>query len=84
MITFLILGFNSKRLLRVADKYQVPALKDKCEKALGKCIKISNAIDLFTTAHDVSAQHLLTVASKFIVKHQQELCNTEEWKSKVD
>ena len=67
----------------MAYKYHVKGLNDKCERALAKYINISKAIDLLVVASDVKSKYLLSIASKFITFHRQELCDTEAWKEKV-
>jgi hypothetical protein len=76
--------YISVDLLLLADKYNVPLLKKKCEIGLGSHIALDNAIDLITVSSRIQASILLQRTAKFIFQHLKELVDTTKWNEMVE
>jgi hypothetical protein len=63
-------------LLATADKYNIPALFNKCEISLCSSINVENATDYFLVAYLHEAASLKQVAMKFIIDNNAQLMDT--------
>jgi speckle-type POZ protein len=75
--------YQSTELLVLADKYNIPSLKDKCELALSEILTNFNAIQLLSTAFLISAKTLLKNAAIYITKNHRELVGSDDWAEMV-
>lgn len=66
-------------LLVAADKYSIPDLKLRCEKALISALTVDNVCDLLTLADAHAAQHLKERAVEFLVAHAANVTRTHGW-----
>ncbi|XP_011695753.1 PREDICTED: uncharacterized protein LOC105454662 [Wasmannia auropunctata] len=70
-----------KKLLTIANKYDVSALKVMCEHYLLHCITIRNAVELIRFAFSSNAKFLETHSAAFIKFHLTEITNTKEFRN---
>ncbi|VDP11377.1 unnamed protein product [Soboliphyme baturini] len=66
-------------LLVAADKYSLPDLKLRCEKALISALNTENACDLLIMADTHSASRLKEKAIEFFVTHSSPITQTPGW-----
>jgi len=60
---------SATELLRITDKYNVPALKELCEEILGECLTTTNAVELGMLADKTDAKQLIKSVVKFVKKN---------------
>lgn len=79
LIYFLYTGRTRKldslaeELLSLADRFQVPALKEVAEKALRKNMKVESVCNTFVMADLHNSKELKDDAMNYIVEHMQEV-----------
>ena len=56
-------------MLQIADKYDVPLLKEVCEETLGDCLTAANVVDLSILADKIDAQDLIKSVVKFVKRN---------------
>ena len=71
---------DSCDLMLLADRYNVPSLKQVCEENLVLDINCSNVFERLQVATMVSVPELLETAATFIASHHQKLYGTNDWK----
>ncbi len=67
-------------LLPLADKYNIPRLKLKCEKYLADNISVRNAAKIIRLADMHNSPELFKVAQNFVLLHMDSVKNTQYWK----
>ena len=72
--------FKAEELLKAADKYQISAIKDACEKYLQCHLKSGNAIRLLIFGHLHSASGLMEACLDYLSRHAREVWFRPEWK----
>lgn len=73
------LSTTADRLLVVADKYEIPALRWLCEKEIGLNLSIENAAQTLVLADMHQASQLKKHALIFITLHAQQVFATDGW-----
>ncbi len=63
----------AKDLFRLADKWNIIGLRDKCEKYLMHIISLENFKELAQLAESLGTPKLMDVAMKFALKHLKDL-----------
>ncbi|XP_015925866.1 speckle-type POZ protein [Parasteatoda tepidariorum] len=70
---------RAKKLLIVADKYQVLTLKEKCSIFLNCKMSLTNVYEILVLADTISHARLKAAAIDFIVKNSEEILLSSEW-----
>ncbi|XP_011695745.1 PREDICTED: protein roadkill-like isoform X1 [Wasmannia auropunctata] len=70
-----------KKLLTIADKYEVSVLKLTCEHYLLRYIMIENAVELIQLAFSSNAKFLESRSATFLKFHKNEIVNTNEFRN---
>ncbi len=65
-------------LFAAADKYNIPALLNKCELGLCSSINVGNALNYFLVAYLHEAATLKRIAMRFIINNFDELKESPE------
>jgi hypothetical protein len=65
-------------LFATADKYNIPALLNKCELGLCSSINVGNALNYFLVAYLHEAATLKRIAMRFFIDHFDELKDSSE------
>ena len=69
---------QAKELLVAADKYDVAALKEMCERALAKTVKIENAVELLIFADLFNANLLREHLMDYLSVHKSKITEKDE------
>ncbi|GBN03065.1 Speckle-type POZ protein [Araneus ventricosus] len=70
---------NACELYAAADKYEMLALKKKCSTFLETNLSVANACDLLLLSSLHQDEDLTSVARDFILEHDKEIINSEDW-----
>jgi len=72
-----------RNLLAAADKYNIPELKEICEKALCESMNVENVSSLLLFARDRNSDNLKRKAIDFITRNIQAVTNSPGWNELV-
>jgi len=78
-----ILKINAESLLKMADQYDVPKLKEVVVKTMLASMSKENVLETILAAHRYNAPNLKEDAIQFIVKHRVDKGKLAEWKVKM-
>ncbi|GBM26203.1 Speckle-type POZ protein [Araneus ventricosus] len=73
-------GDNAMDLYRAADKYELLALRDQCSVVLKADLSVFNVCNILILAHMHNDEGLLESVHSFLLKHDEEILNSEMWK----
>ena len=74
---------DAMELLKVADYFVLPGLKNLCEAKIIPSMAVENAVDLVIVARMFTANNLEEAAKKFIVEHSKQIMGQEGWREKL-
>ncbi|PAV59372.1 hypothetical protein WR25_21415 [Diploscapter pachys] len=69
-----------EEILAIADKYEVLALKDCCERLIANTITLKNITSIAVFADTYSASYLKQAVTRYLSLHDKVIIGTPEWK----
>jgi hypothetical protein len=72
-----------EELLLASEKYEIPGLKARCERALSSEINELNAVDTLIAGDFANSPRLKKAALRFVASNIRSVMETQAWQSRI-